>query len=85
MLHASFSSLHVVRVSWLQEKRKSMGRVHTSIEESVPQSGELGSDIATSRTAGDALDDLRSGHCDDSSSTSIEVFCWMIIVWFVDW
>lgn len=85
MLHASVSSLFVVRVSWLQDQRKSMGRVHTSIEESVPQSSELGSDIATSRAAGDALDDLRSGHCDGSSSTSIEVFCSMIIDWFVDW
>jgi len=54
-------------------------QLHTSIEESVPQSGELGSDIATSRAAGNALDDLRSRHCDDSSSTSIGVLYWMII------
>lgn len=61
--------------------------MHTSIEESVPQSGELGSDIATSRAAGNALDDLRSRHCDDSSSTSIRVLYWMIIDGFdtVDW
>lgn len=45
--------------------------MHTSIEESVPQSGELGSDIATSRAAGNALDDLRSRHCDSSSSSSM--------------
>ena len=56
-----------------------MGRVHTRIEESVPQSGELGSDIATSRSAGNALDDLRGRHCDASSSTSIEVLCSMRI------